>query len=70
MREGTLVMGAWRQPAHAIEVLRGVLGPERADACGYSDETPGSLALDCSLAPIFCVSNGAIRPSGQASDKR
>lgn len=62
-------MGAWRHPAYATEVLRGVLGPARADACGYPDGTPGSLALGCSLAPVFCVGNGAIRPSGQASDK-
>lgn len=28
-----------------------------------------ALALDGHLAPVFCVSNGAIWPSGQASDK-
>lgn len=62
-------MGAWRYPAHATEVLRGVLRPERADACGYPDGTPCTLVLDYSLAPVFCVNNGAIKPSVQASDK-
>lgn len=62
-------MGAWKHRAYATEVLRGVLGPERADACGYPDGTPGTLGLICSLAPVFCVSNGSIRPSGQTSDK-
>jgi hypothetical protein len=62
-------MGAWKHPACATQVLRGVLGPERTEVCGYPDGTPGTLALDCSLAPVFCVSNGSVRSSAQASDK-
>lgn len=57
-------MGAWRYPAHATEVLRGALGPERADACGYPD---GTLSTCSGLSPssrLLCKqwSNMAIWP--------
>lgn len=68
-REGTSVMGAWRHPAHATDVLRGALRRERADACGYRDGTPDTLALDCSLAPVFIVKQWSNKAISQASDK-